>query len=232
MPDKSLLAMLMLLAYPAVAAGQAVELGSGPGFAIDTSDPDDDGVGVFISSFDVAAGSPQDVTIDSLSLTVTGFEHTYLGDLFVNLVFDPGTPADDSDDVFSPVFINVAPPPEIFGDASDLGGDYTFADGGESLWDTAGALGGFQVVPPGLTYRPSDQGTDDAGDPAEVPVSFDATFGGLSSAGTWALVVFDIAPPIDTGSVAGFTIDVVPVPEPAVFGALAATAGLLLARRR
>lgn len=218
---------LAVLLLSAPASGQSISIGTGSGFTID--DSDDGGIGIFLSTFSVAPGSPQDVVPQSLTLTINDFNHTFVGDLQVYLVHDPLTPGDDSDDVFSPVFINVSPPPEISGDASDLGGDYTFADGGASLWDTAAALDGTQAIPAG-TYQPAD--ADFTGsDPVEVPVSFDDTFSGLSTAGEWGLVVYDIVPPVDFGSVGSFTVDVVPVPEPASL-ALAGALPLLLLRRR
>ena len=216
----------MLLALPATA--QTVDLGTGPGFAIDDSDAGD-GYGVFVSTFDVAAGSAQDVVPDSISVTLTELKHTWMGDLVAFLVHDPGTPDDDSDDVFQTLFYAVSPNGQLVGDASDFDGNYTFEDSATaSLWDAAAALDGTQAVPSG-SYFPGDSTNDDP--PAEVRVSLDDVFAGSSTAGTWALVVYDLEPSFDTGSLGSFTVTASVVPEPAS-ALLLAPFGLGLIRRR
>ncbi|MEL7240019.1 MAG: PEP-CTERM sorting domain-containing protein, partial [Planctomycetota bacterium] len=215
--------------FAANAPAQSINLGSGGGFVIDGSDPDNDGVGVFLSTFDVAPGSPQDVVTESQTVTLNDLNHTFLGDLQAFLVFDPLTPNDDTDDIFQSLFVSIAPGNEFAGDASDFGGTYTFDDDStNSLWNAAAALDGNQVVPGG-TYFPASR---IEGDPnLEDPVSLDLAFGGRSTAGTWAIVMFDLLPPVDFGSLGGFTVDVTPVPESASLGLLCIGAGLLKRRR-
>lgn len=224
-----LLAALLPACLVATASAQAINLGTGGGFDIDNSDPDGDGVGVFVTSFDVAPGSAQDVVPESLTVTLTDLNHTFLGDLQAFLVFDPLTPADDTDDIFQSLFVSIAPGNEIFGDASDFGGTYTFDDTStNSLWDTAADLDGTEVVPGGTYFAASRiEGSPNL----EDPVSLDAAFSSRSTAGTWAIVMFDIAPAVDFGSLGGFSVDVTPVPEPASLGLLL-LGGCALARRR
>ena len=179
---------------------------------------------------EAGAGLTQSVTvaedeeITSISLTFYGLTHDWLGDLSFQL---------SSGDVFFPTVMSVLPNHlggGSFGDSSHFDGDYTFADGGGSLWDEAIATGGGVAVAPGIYQASSDDGNG-----SEQVLSFNSTFGGMSTAGEWSINFLDSFPTLDTGGMTGWSItfNASAVPEPGSASVLGlAAVGLIAARRR
>jgi subtilisin-like proprotein convertase family protein len=135
--------------------------------------PDNDAVG-FTSIVNVV----DDVIIDDISITVSGLQSTWIGDLIIRLV-GPSFSADLMHRV------GTANGRDI-GDASDMNGDYIFADSGLDLWAAARAaaraLGREGVV---------GAGTYSATSLAGATVSLSDIYSGAMSAGDWSLVVSD-----------------------------------------
>ena len=152
-----------------------------------------------------------DVSIADVSLTLTDFSHSWIGDFYATLVFDDG--------------VNPLVSLELFGDEGSLGpsndvnGTYEFVDGGAADFASAG-----NPVPSG-SYAASG--------------SF-SVFQGLSSAGSWTLNLDDQHGG-DSGSLGSWSLTIdgrangggnggAPVPLPGSLALLAA--GLLGLRAR
>ncbi len=102
------------------------------------------------------------------------------------------------------------------GDSSNFAGAYTFIDGGADLADAADAIPGGATIP--------------VGEYAAAGGSLNATFGGMSSAGTWTLTMTDNFA-LDTGEVFSWSLTLDPFPSPGA-AALFCIAGVVCAVRR
>ena len=136
--------------------------------------------------------------ITELAVDFTG-THTWVGDVEVSLIAPGGAP---SLIVVSRIGVQTA---GSFGDSSNYGGLYSFADTttGTNIWTAATlpACGDTCTVAT-VTYRTTAQGQTGQSNPAPV-TSLLTTFGGLTPAqinGTWTLRFRDAAS-ADTGSV-------------------------------
>lgn len=186
---------------------------SGAGFAI----PDNDPAGT-TSVINIAA----DECITDVAVTLFATDHTWIGDMTVTITSPSGTTAD--------LMVRVGDTTGGAGDSSDLGGDYTFADGGADLWAAAGAAGGADVIASG-TYAAT--GIGDAGTGTGTPVSLAALFAGEKTAGAWTLFASDGAGG-DLGNVGswGLNITSTAVPEPGSLVLLGAMGVACIVRRR
>ncbi|MEZ6095343.1 MAG: PEP-CTERM sorting domain-containing protein [Pirellulaceae bacterium] len=142
-------------------------------------------------------------TITGISLDVAGITHTFIGDLSFELIAPDGT---------TRMFVvGQLTGGGLFGDSSDWGGDYSFADGGASLWTAAAGAAAGDPIPVGTYAASQDDGTGN-----EQINSFASTFGGMSTAGTWTVEFFDSFVPGDTGGMTSWTLNFQSnaVPEP------------------
>jgi subtilisin-like proprotein convertase family protein len=147
------------------------------------------------------AVSGLDVPVTTVRLEL-GITHTYAGDLTATLVGPGGAPR----------LVLFGRPgtsrTSNFGDSSNLGAVYTFADTGTGgLWTILGTLGDNQTLPADF-YRPTSRGAPGRSDAGGCPTSLRGVFGGMTPAeanGTWTLVVSDAAAS-DTGSVNSATL--------------------------
>ncbi len=139
--------------------------------------------------------------ITGISFDLNGLTHSWVGDLSVELIAPDST---------SMIIVGQLMGGGFFGDSSDWSGNYSFADGGASLWTELVARGEFEAVTPGVYGAADNIGG------IESPNSFSATFGGLTTQGTWTVNFQSTA-----------------VPEPSVFGLLSLGGlALGLVRRR
>jgi hypothetical protein len=223
------------------ASAHAVTIGTsagGPfpiGFAAVPYDSDGNGSNdarLTTLSFTVPAGSPQSVVISDIQVQLTGFSHTWIGDLSVGLEYLLPTNNTGNSDAFAWVFDSPGLEQSNFGDGSNMDGNYRFADGGADMRPIYLALDTNGVVPPG-TYNPIGLAVDQqAGTVTNPLVTISPTFAGLNTAGTWNLYIIDYEPSVDDGSIGSFSLIVnEPIPEPATAG-LALLGGLALAARR
>ena len=130
--------------------------------------------------------------VSKLTVTLQNLTHSWIGDVSATLTH---VESGATQSLFHRVGFPTTPP---FGDSSNLGGNYAFADSfvGD-LW-AAAAQGGTTYVVPGGTYfaTASNVGTK---------VLLDSTFVGVPIAGTWELTVGDHEGG-DLGSLGGWTI--------------------------
>ena len=205
------LGLALSLALLAPAAQADILTYNGTGGPLTDATTDDEGV----TNFDIEiTGTGQTVTSIE-SVTLTGFSHSYLGDLSIFLV-------GPDEDFYS---IITVPP----GNASaNFGGTYTFrVDPTAMTVDQAAAGKATGYTLPGGTYAISDLGENNQPGPR-------TTFDDLSGQpldGFWTLQIIDSFEE-ESGSLGSwsFTATTV-VPEPTSLAALGA-AGTLLARRR
>lgn len=197
----------LALAAGATASATTFATYSGPGGSI----PDNGGAvgNIFRSEIVI----PDNASIQDLSVTINGLDHTWAGDLIMTLEHkDTGTRATLVHRVGATTAGGV-------GDSSVYLGNYTFADGGADLWAAAAAAPFGGVIPP-TTYNPSGQFN---------AASSLAGFIGESTAGTWSLEISDNAA-ADVGGLTGWTLDF-KIPTPGAL-ALFGVAGLAASRRR
>ncbi len=187
-----------LVSAPAYAA-TTVETAAG--FAITDNSTDSSTVNV------AATGN-----VTGISVTLSDFVHTYVGDLIASL---------SHGGVTTQLFARPGVPASFFGSSSNLVGTYSFSDGGGSLFQTFANSGNLEVTPG--SYSPLD--------------AFSA-FNGMSANGDWTLTVSDNAGG-DQGSLGGFTLNVNSigaVPEPATWALLLlgffGIGGMMRAKRR
>ena len=165
-------------------ATAAMVTATGPGGAI----PDNNSTG-----FSSIATITDDLLITDLSIIISGFTHTWVGDLVVTLTAPDGSTSAD---------IMRRTGPGIGGSPNDLDGNYTFADGGADWWSAA------------VNNNPIPSGTYAASTDNGVFVSLATTFGGLSSLGDWTLNISDLAG-LNAGAFTGWEIKATVVPVPA-----------------
>jgi len=181
--------------------------------------PDNVAAGVSINTGAVVG---TDAIITAVSVTIA-FDprHTWIGDLIATLTYTPTVGPVTSISLFN----RVGRPGNVgFGDSSNVFGSYLFADGGADFWAAAAAIGvGDGVNIPNATYAASGAGSGTA-------LAMDATFAGLSSAGSWSLTVSDLESG-DTGTIASANVSIRTIPSPAA-AALLGLGGLVATRRR
>jgi len=139
---------------------------------------------------------------ESLSVTVTDLAHTWCGDLIIRLTH---LPSGSTQSLLHRIGVPLNPPPNVFGDSSNFGGDYVFIDGGADLWLAAGGGGTNFVIPSG-NYRASSAGSGLA-----VPLL--GAFAGIDASGPWRLTVQDAAAG-DAGSFLSWTLTLTGLPVP------------------
>jgi subtilisin-like proprotein convertase family protein len=194
-----------LIAVAGLATVATAGINSGPGGAIP-----DRGEGVLTSSIAVSGDTAFPIT--SVSIVIRGFTHTWIGDLSATLT----SPSGSVHTLFSRVGLSSS---LASGDASNVNGDYTFADGGADLWAAAAATLSNDNIPTG-TYRTSSG--------SGAATSINAAFAGQNSNGIWTLTIADNEFG-DVGAITGWELTIVPAPSAtAVIG----LGGLLAARRR
>ncbi len=152
-----------ILTASASAGSGTVERAYGPGYA--GLIPDNDAIG-FLSCINV----DESFTVQSVRVRIFGFDHGYCSDLTIELR-RPGVTAP------AVLATNIRN-----GNSADFNGEYTFADDGANLWDTADGLTGLDDLPEG-TYRASGANG--------VIVNLDAIHAGLDAQGPWVLRIAD-----------------------------------------
>ncbi|HMN95393.1 MAG TPA: hypothetical protein PKC43_04180 [Phycisphaerales bacterium] len=190
---------LGLARLPAAAAlFIALPLGAGTYFgpgAVIPDAPELEGTPAFVASELTVTDA---LTVEDFTLTIVGLEHTWVGDLSVELLH---VPSGRSAMLVFRVGLPPNPPPNTFGDSSNLDGTYAWNDGAAAdLWATA-AQGGTNFVIPGDTYFPSAAGT--GAQILAVP-----EFAGINALGTWRLIIGDWAAG-DAGSFASWSLAIV-----------------------
>jgi len=216
------------------------------------------GAGSAIPDFNVATGfagtatsvititEEDSITIDDLSVTINGLNHTWAGDLISTI-----THTDlDGNSTVATLFNRIGRgdfPGD--GDASNFDGDYEFGTTGASIWEesargssgngTQGTIDDDFVIAPGRYANVNSGGFDNNTNP-NVPTttSLQAIFSGIETAGTWTIFISD-NDLNDIGSFAGTTIafdgvSVAAIPEPGTFGlmAVASVGGFFYVRRK
>lgn len=192
---KTSIAMLAIAGLAGTAAAQSY---NGAGFAI----PDNSAAGPGSASSSIVitdAGSVQDLTV-----TLTGMNHTWVGDLIITL-----SNGSSSIDLINRTGNG---PTSTFGFSWNLDGDYTFDDAAGQSFEGFGNPGTGVILSSG-SYAP------------EGALS---SFNGGSLAGTWTLSISDNATG-DTGGLSGWTLTNVPAPSAV---ALLGLGGLVAGRRR
>jgi MYXO-CTERM domain-containing protein len=183
-----------------LAVGQVSYTG-GPGGSI----PDNGGPGNPFSSTLTVTDS---YAIADLNLDLSGFNHTFVGDLIITLEHN-GTSVVTVDRPGVPDFSG-------FGWGYDLAGDYSFDDSALVTWqDVNGGAQDTNFV---------------IGEGAYLGENLLSAFNGMDVAGDWTLTISDNAG-FDTGLIESWGITATPVPAPAGL-AILGLGGLAAARRR
>lgn len=139
--------------------------------------------------------------IVNVRVDFNGLTHTWVGDLWARLVHPDGVTTIDL--LLRPGRGSTS----AVGYNADFSAAnaYSFADTGTALFDVAPPT----PIPSG-TYVPSSNpnpATSNALPYAYTPTSFAATFGGMSAAGTWTLLIGDYAA-ADTGGLTDWTLQI------------------------
>jgi subtilisin-like proprotein convertase family protein len=142
------------------------------------------------------------------SITITGLNHAFLGDLIATLTHN-GVSVDIFDRVLGGPDRNPG-----FGSYSDLSGSYTFALGGADF-NAAAVVADTGIIPSNVTYAPyagegvtGRIGDGDAGGSSPFTQTF-ANFALTSVQGAWTLNISDRSHPT-TGSFTGWSFNVTP----------------------
>lgn len=178
--------------------------------------PDGNLAGVSIATNAGVGQAGQQVGTLSLNLNV---DHTWVGDLIVQLTYTPTVGAPVTFDIFN----RVGRVTSGFGDSSNLSvaNALVFNDSGGDLWAAAAAVGDAVNIAAGV-YRTSSANSATA-------TNLSAAFAGMDGTGTWSLLVIDTEA-ADVGRIASASIDVTYVPAPGAAAVLGL--GGLMARRR
>ncbi|MFO0873731.1 MAG: proprotein convertase P-domain-containing protein [Phycisphaerales bacterium] len=140
---------------------------------------------------------PDAISVQAIQVTVDDLVHTWCGDITITLThLDTGATLA----LVTRIGLPLNPPPNTFGDSSNYGGVYRFADPFTlNIWTAAAAGGTSYVIPPD-DYFATAAGTG-------FPISMLGVFGGTNAAGTWRLTITDDAAG-DIGSFAGWTLEI------------------------
>ena len=148
--------------------------------------------------------------IQDLSVTITGFTHTWCGDVSISVITPGG--------ITVPLVARAGfTGGTSQGDSSDYNGTYVFNDAATgNIW-TAASAAGATVAIAGGNYFPSVSLTG-------ARQQLDSAINGGAVAGTWTIRFAD-ALNLDTGSFTSVSVDVVPVPDADGDGTADATDG-------
>lgn len=181
--------------------------------------------GVFSTISIAEQGSIQDI-----SITIEGIQHTSVGDLIAQIRFlgdNPGgdTPADTPFLFFRPNF-----KPGFLGSRSDLDGDYTFtSDPNDARFWTEAGIPDDEVIDSDLDYFASDANGD------FLDLAGPEFFQGFNTQGDWQIFIFDAEEfGNNEGSVQSWSIQfhVNPIPEPSSLAAIITAGAFCLRRKR
>ncbi|MBL9118300.1 MAG: proprotein convertase P-domain-containing protein [Phycisphaerae bacterium] len=151
------------------------------------------------------------------SLTITGFNHVFLGDLGATLTAPDGTVIT----LFER--IGKTNPDAGFGDSSNFLGTYAFANGGSDIWAAAASVPGSGNVAQG-TYFASAGLTGAA-------IDLQAAFGGKNAFGNWTLTITDYSVG-EAGAITGWSLNMGLVPAPSAAAMLVGAFASVGRRRR
>lgn len=151
------------------------------------------------------------------SVTITGFNHVFLGDLGATITSPDGTVIT----LFER--IGKTNPDSGFGDSSNFLGTYAFANGGADIWAAAAAVPGSGNVAQG-TYAASAGLTGAA-------IDLQAAFGGRNALGNWTLTITDYSVG-EAGAITGWSLNMGVVPAPSVAAILVGACASVGRRRR
>jgi subtilisin-like proprotein convertase family protein len=167
------------------------------------------------------------LVVGDLSLTLTNFKHSSIGDLVVTLTHQPsGLTMSIMDQIGRTTTAS-----GNRGDASDFQGTYTFADGGSNLWAAAAALNSGGKVADG-TYAATGSGIGSSAATGPASLSFASTFGGMDARGDWVLAITDRGNGHVLNSDWTWSIGINAVPAPGALALLSVAGVTALGRRR
>lgn len=181
-----------------------------------------------------STGSDFTITVDDsmivsdLSVTLTNFRHTFIGDLMATLTHEPtGRTITLFDRVGRVTTSNGSD-----GDSSNLHGTYTFADGGSNLWAAAAAGNNGTKLASG-TYQATGNGIGAVASTGPDSVSFASTFEGIDAHGDWVLNISDRSSGDRLNNDWSWSMDfVAAVPGPGPLALLAVAGAMVGVRRR
>jgi subtilisin-like proprotein convertase family protein len=166
--------------------------------------------------------------VSDLTVTITGLNHTYVGDLIATLT---NINTSTSVNLFNRIGRVAAPSYGTpFGDNSNFNGTYSFSNTFTGdIWAAAASGGDAFNIPAG-NYAPSTFTA--SGSASVAPPSSLAPFTGQSLSSTWRLTIADWAG-TDTGGFSGWTLagNATPVPVPPQVVGTALLAGLAAAKK-
>ncbi len=179
-----------------------------------------------VVSRDIVISDPGFIT--DLTVTITGLNHTYVGDLIVTLTnVNTGTTVNLFNRIGRVAAPSVGAP---FGDSSNFNGTYSFSNTFTAdIW-AAAASGDNNFTVPSGNYFPSTFKTSGASDVAPPSSLIPFNMQSLNSA--WRLTVSDNAS-LDTGSFSGWRLsgNATPVPVPPQAVGTVLLAGLAAAKK-
>jgi hypothetical protein len=161
--------------------------------------------------------------VQHVDLTLTGFNHTWVGDMIATLS-GPGDVV--SADIMRRMGATTS---SGVGDSANFAGTYRFIDSGVDPVPIVAAQTATTFNLPSGDYWATTLGTvTNAGN----KVTLNSVFATTLAPGTWTLRISDNAA-LDSGSFASATLNVVTIPEPVSAGVVGLIgAGLLIRRRR
>lgn len=194
---KSRLLPSAAFAHVLVGAALAGTFGPGPGGLI----PDNDPAG-FISTISIPASNATIGSFESVTIVFGNPTHSWAGDLHAQLRSPSGTIVH----LFSRIG---STPGNPYGDDSDLGGTYVFANGmyPASLADAAAAAGPRERIPAG-TYARSTNPIVGGAPAGQVFTDFNALTGEPVS-GNWQLLISDSTEG-DSGGIVSWSLQMTP----------------------
>jgi subtilisin-like proprotein convertase family protein len=200
---------LVLLSLAVVNPALADLVGSGTGFVI--PDNNQNGVASTITFSDDL------IVTGNLVVTLSGLNHTYVGDVTATLIAPDLTT--------HTLFFRIGRTTTTgTGDSSDFGGDYVFSDAATGdIWAEAASRNAITALGPGA-YRTT-------GEFSSAFTTMDSVFAGKSTLGNWTLRMADLSGG-DSGSLAGWSLSMSAVPEPNSLTLLALAGLTVVAKRR